>query len=364
MTKNSPLCRLSVALKLRETFEPPQSVRSADALSLISKFLHAAKESFLKDVKEDPAKAAGHWTVVMGNEAAGKYSISIQLEIALFIEKKIPATPLIQVQHDDLKLRPENLYAFKLAGLTESLEELLTLSDVSEFKPFPSRKFALVDHNRLGSSFSLDNPTAEVVSVFDHHEDEKLYLNASPRIIAPCGSCASHIATQFPPEPLPDLALLLLTAILIDTNGLKPGGKAVQTDRDSALVLAPKSTIANSIPPPSALAPIDLPNLDALYEAQAIKDLTKALRDRKSDVSNLSGYDLLRRDYKEYTHTLAWAAGSPSIKVGLSTVVSGHKTWGTDGKLEQAAVKWMTERGITVLGICTSFRQAKKIGKK
>lgn len=291
-------------------------------------------------------------------------SSSIAYAWVLSEVKKIPAVPLVQVQHDDLNLRPENIYAFKLAGLTESLEELLTLSDVSEFKPFPSQKFALVDHNHLGSTFSIDNPTAEVVSVIDHHEDEKLYLNASPRIIAPCGSCASHVATLFPPEPLPDLALLLLTAILIDTDGLKPGGKAVQTDRDSALILAPKSSIANSIPPLSALSPIDHPNPDALYEAQAIKDLTKALRDKKSDVSHLSGYDLLRRDYKEYTHTLTWAAGSPSIKVGLCTVVSGLKTWGTDGKLEQAAVKWMTERKITILGICTSFREAKKIGKK
>jgi len=87
MIKNSPLRRLSVALKLREAFEPPQPVRSADAPS-ISKFLNAAKESFLKDVKEDPAKAAGHWTVVMGNEAAGKYSISIQLEMPFSLKKR------------------------------------------------------------------------------------------------------------------------------------------------------------------------------------------------------------------------------------------------------------------------------------
>ena len=72
MTKNSPLRRLSVALKLRQAFDPPQPVASADAPS-ISQFLRAAKESFLRDVKEDPAKAAGQWTVVMGNEAGGKF---------------------------------------------------------------------------------------------------------------------------------------------------------------------------------------------------------------------------------------------------------------------------------------------------
>ena len=275
---------------------------------------------------------------------------------------KSPAVALIQLERADLNLRAENLYAFKRAGLTDSLDELLTLSEISEFQPFPLQKFALVDHNLLGPLFT--RPEAQVVSVIDHHEDEKLYPNASPRIIAPVGSCSSLIATQLPPEPLPDLAFLLLSAILIDTDGLKPGGKAIQTDRDSALFLAPRSTIANSVPPPSALSPIDHPNPDALYEAQAVKDLTKTLREKKSDVSHLSPFDLLRRDYKEYTYTLPWATGSPAIKVGLSTVVSGLKSWATNGALEEATIRWMRQRNITLLGVCTSFHEAKKIGKK
>ena len=276
--------------------------------------------------------------------------------------KKSPAVALIQVERADLKLRAENLYAFKLAGLTDTLDELLTLSEISEFQPLPLQKFVLVDHNRLGTQFN--HPEAQVVSLFDHHEDEKLYLDASPRIIAPVGSCASLVATQLPMEPLPDLALLLLTAILIDTDGLKPDGKAVQADRESALIVAPKSTIANSIPPPSALSPIDHPNPDALYEAQAIKDLTKTLKEKKSEVSHLSPFDLIRRDYKEYTYTLSWASGSPAIKVGLSTVASGLKSWATNGALEQAVVRWMRQRGITILGVCTSFRDAKKMSRK
>ena len=278
--------------------------------------------------------------------------------------KKSPAVALVQVDRADLNLRPENLYAFKRAGLTDSLDELLTLTDIAEFQSsFPAHKFALVDHNRLAPRFSTSSPDAQVVSVIDHHEDEKLYPTASPRIISPVGSCASLITTQLPPEPLPDLALLLLSAILIDTDGLKPGGKAEQTDRESALFLAPKSTIASSIPPISTL---DQPNPDALYEAQAIKDLTKILRDTKADVSRLSPFDLLRRDYKESTYTLTSSAGSTiTIKVGLSTVVSGLKSWATNGAIEQAAIRWMTQRSITILGVCTSFRDTKKrMGKK
>lgn len=273
---------------------------------------------------------------------------------------KKPAVPLIQIDRADLKLRAENLYALQLAGLSETQEELLTLTEIEEFKPFPSQKFALVDHNRLGDAFTLDNPKAEVVAVVDHHEDEGLYPTANPRVIAPCGSCSSHVAALCPPEVPAELATLLLTAILIDTDGLKPGGKAIQTDRDSALSMARNSTFANSIPPPSALSPIDNPNPDALSEVPAIKELTKTLDEKKADVSHLSALDLLRRDYKEYTHPLFWAAGQPSIKAGLSTVPTRLKAWGADGKLEEAAVAWMERRGITVLGVLASFHDVKK----
>lgn len=273
---------------------------------------------------------------------------------------KKPAVPLIQMAREDLALRAENLYALHLAGVSETHEELLTLSDMSSFTPFPSQKFALVDHNRLGETYTMDNPSAEVIAVVDHHQDEGLYPSANPRVIAPCGSCASHVVALCPREIPAQLATLLLTALLVDTDGLKPGGKAIKLDRDSAVTVATQSTIANSIPPLSALAPFDQPNPDGLYESQAIKDLTKTLSQRKVDVSQLSALDLLRRDYKEYTHPLPWAPGSPSIKVGLSTVPTGLKSWATHGKLEKDALIWMQKRGLTILGVLTSFRDVKK----
>ena len=272
---------------------------------------------------------------------------------------KKPTVPLIQVERADLKLREENLYALSLAGLSETQDELLTLTELVDFKPFPSHMFALVDHNRLGSAFTLDNPKAEVKAVVDHHEDEHLYPQANPRIISPSGSCTSHIVALCPPEFPAELATLLLTGILIDTDGLKPGGKAIDLDRNAALFLATKSTISNVIPPLSALSPIDHPNPDALYDCQVIKELTDTLSTKKSDVSRLGVLDLLRRDYKEATYTLKWVAGKPTIKAGLSTVPLRLKTWGSDGQLETNAVTWMQRRGITILGILTSFKDTK-----
>ncbi|KAF8902587.1 hypothetical protein CPB84DRAFT_1814892 [Gymnopilus junonius] len=339
----NPLRRLSVALRLTEAYQPAvQAPPTPTTATSINLFLNSSKANFLKDVKEDPAKAAETWTVVMGNEAGDLDTIASSIAYSWILSEvhKKPAIPLIQVERPDLNLRAENLYALKLAGLSDTQEELLTLTE--------------------------ENPKAQVVAVVDHHADEGLYPDASPRTISPCGSCSSHVGALCPPEIPAELATLLLTAILTDTDGLKPGGKATQVDRDSALFLAPKSTIANRIPPPSALSPIDHPNPDALYEAQTIKDLTKTLEEKKSDVSHLNALDLLRRDYKEYSHKLGWATGQPTIKAGLSTVPSPLKAWATEGRLEKEGVEWMQRRGLTILGVLTSYHDAKKnvVGQK
>ncbi|PPQ86415.1 hypothetical protein CVT25_003537 [Psilocybe cyanescens] len=367
MPSRSPLRRLSVALRLAEAYQPPDAPAVAlTTTTSLSLFLINAKANFLKDVKEDEAKAAD-WIVVMGNEAGDLDTIASSIAYA-WIQSEIykkPAVPLLHIHRNDFVLRAENLHALKLAGLSPNQEELLTLDDLSQYQPFPARKFALVDHNCLADAFTHNNPQAHVVAIIDHHHDEGHHLDANPRVVTPCGSCASHIASLCPPEIPAELATLLLSAILIDTDGLVSGGKATSIDREAALILAPKTTFGNTIPPPSALSPIDHPNPDALSEVQSIKDLTSILAEKKADVSHLGGLDLLRRDYKEYSHKLLWATGQPTIKVGLSTVPTGLKSWATDGRLEKAAVEWMKRRGLTILGVLTSFRDAKKtlVGK-
>ena len=69
MPKN-PLRRLSVALRLTEAYRPAETALTPTTTTSLSLFLSNSKAAFLKDVKEDRAKAAG-WTVVMGNEAGG-----------------------------------------------------------------------------------------------------------------------------------------------------------------------------------------------------------------------------------------------------------------------------------------------------
>jgi exopolyphosphatase len=268
--------------------------------------------------------------------------------------------PLIQTSCPDLKLRPENLHALSLASIDAlSGHALLCIDDISPSSPFPSNNFALVDHNRLLPQFSKDNPSARVVAVVDHHDDEGLYQDtASPRVIkVPTGSCTSLVtqllAESYPEGVPPELATLLLCGILVDTQGLKKGGKAEQVDREAAAFLLPRSTIGQ----PSEIYPSDL------SEVTAVKDLTVILQNKKFAVSDLGARDLLRRDYKEYALQPSWTPGSGPLQVGLATVPLGLADWAHQNDFWPAVEAWMDERELAAIGILTSYHKVKKHAK-
>lgn len=302
-------------------------------------------------------------------------SIASAIAYAWFatVVKKLNTVPLIQTPRPDLGLRAENLYAFSKSGFGDVAEhpeklDVLCLDDLPNSSPFPSHKFSLVDHNRLASYFTKDNPNATVVSVVDHHEDEQLYKDtADPRIITvPTGSCTSLIAdlihSQCPTEiaDIPELATLLICGIVIDTNGLKPGGKAEDPDRQAMGYLLPRSTFIL----PSALGNDTETDFN---DIPILKDLTKNLKAKKEDVSRLGTRDLLRRDYKEDTLTPSWAKES-RIQVGLSSVPVDFKSWiPLDNQFSDTVEGWIKERQLAALAILTSFddkKESQKSGKK
>lgn len=292
------------------------------------------------------------------------------------VAQKSNTVPLIQTSHPDLQLRAENLYALSMSGFGDASNdpaklEVLCLDDLPKSSPFPSHKFSLVDHNRLGSHFTKDNPNATVVSIVDHHDDEHLYKDeANPRIITvPTGSCASLVAnlihSQSPAEVTitPELATLLICSIAIDTNGLKPGGKAEDPDRQAIAYLLPRSTLISAFQTPV----IDISSGTDFNTIPVLKELTKNLRTKKEDISRLGTRDLLRRDYKEYTLTPSWAKNS-QIQVGLVSAPIGFKSWLPRDKDFYTAVEgWIKERQVAALVILTSFsneKESKKKGKK
>ncbi|KAF9653690.1 DHH phosphoesterase [Thelephora ganbajun] len=339
---------------------------------MLADFVSQTKNRYLQDVKDGKG---GDWTVAMGNEAGDLDSMASAIAYAWFatVVKKSNTVPLIQTPHPDLQLRAENLYALSMSGFGDVSNDpekvgVLCLDDLPKSSPFPSHKFSLVDHNRLGSHFTKDNPNAIVVSVVDHHEDEQLYKDtADPRIITvPTGSCASLVAdlihSQCPAEIalIPELATLLICSIVIDTNGLKPGGKAEDPDRQAMAFLLPHSTFSPAFP----ISLVDIGPGTDFNDIPILKDLTRDLKIKKEDVSRLGTRDLLRRDYKEYTLTPSWAKDS-QIQVGLASVPVGFESWIPRDKDFYGALEgWIKERQLAALAILTSFSDEKESKKK
>ena len=268
------------------------------------------------------------------------------------IIRQEPTVPLVQTRRADLRLREENLHALSLAGFDPSNPDILCIDDVPFTVDFPSSKFALVDHNRLPSKF--ESQDAKVVAIIDHHPDEGYHTDANPRkIVTPTGSATSLVAEFLQPLGVeqipPELATLLLCGILIDTNGLKTGGKAEETDYAAAKFLIPISLLSPGDFVASELHP-------AVAVQEYTKSLTQTLRRKKAEISHLSTRDLFRRDYKEYAMVPVWAPDK-SILVGLSSVPIGLKSWiSRQPDFWSATEKWMGDCGLSVLGILTSFR--------
>ena len=227
---------------------------------------------------------------------------------------------------------------------------------------FPSKLFSLVDHNRLLPEYDVNNPDVRVVAIVDHHDDEGFYMDsAAPRIIAPAGSSASHVTCLCPPQIPAGFASLLLSAILIDTQGLKAGGKTLQVDREAVALLMANSPLSASFLP-SNISPSSARSLQLTYnlaELKPIQALTRELSEKKFSVSHLNTRDLLRRDYKQYRLKLPWLHSRVSINAGLSTVPADFKLWiARDPKGFWSDTKlWMEERELYVLGILTSYRK-------
>ncbi|OBZ76768.1 Exopolyphosphatase [Grifola frondosa] len=302
---------------------PMANGRSGSEGNTLSHFLAQHKKAYLAAIEEGKGD---DWTVVMGNEAGDLDSIA-------------SATP-----RRDLHLRVENLHALSLAGLADpaSPDYLLCIDDLPPSARFPSTRFALVDHNRLQPRFQRDNPGARVVAVIDHHQDEGLYRDsAEPRIIVvPTGSCSS------------------LVARLLEEN---QGGKAEEPDRRAAAFLIPLSSLSSSADL-SSTSPGSVAG--EAYDIPGIRDLDTVLQDKKVSVAHLGTLDLLRRDYKEYTMTPSGSSAAPEILVGLSSVPIGFHDWiPRHADFWSATERWMAERGLTVLGVLTSFRDTRKPGK-
>ncbi len=248
-------------------------------------------QAYLAAAKADKSNVR---KVIIGNEAADLDSMASSLAYGYLLNTQNgeDVLPVMPIARADFKLRTEAVYVFEEAGII--LDDVVFFDEV-DFEALMSggTELILVDHNKF--SPALEKYSANVSAILDHHNDEGLYQEASPRIIELVGSTATLVAMEFDRADVAvekDVAILLAGTILLDTVNLDPAaGRVTESD----------ILVAEKILP---LCP--LPGEDFFANIQR----------EKFSVAGLSTNDLLRKDYKEFQfETVRCGIGSALLPV-------------------------------------------------
>ncbi|KAK3819196.1 MAG: hypothetical protein J3R72DRAFT_391434 [Linnemannia gamsii] len=283
--------------------------------------------------------------IVSGNESADLDSVVSALTTSFFLSRSnaYPGSivlPFINIPRIDLALRSDIEFLLETNHISNTLlffrddlpilERLAANNQLSLF---------LVDHNEvMGTMSSLNH--VKVVGVIDHHADEGLYKDtANPRRIEVVGSCATLVADQFlkaqmekdqqqnggdNPSWVQQVTRLLLGPIMIDTQDLKPERHKVK--------------------------PLDLAMANFIFPYtgwESKEDLFHRIDNARRDTSRLSYYDLLRKDYKEWT--VQNYETKEDVKVGISSVIGLMDKYSKrDSKevMQQAIGEWAKNRSM------------------
>ncbi|KAF9149246.1 Exopolyphosphatase [Linnemannia schmuckeri] len=288
-----------------------------------------------------------HVIVVTGNESADMDSIVSALTTSFFLTNShaYPGAivlPFINIPKIDLALRSDVEFVLETNHINSDL--LFFRDDLPILEKLVAKgrlSLFLVDHNEImGSMASLSR--ANVMGVLDHHADGGLYrATASPCRIEMVGSCSSLVADHFfkvqmkrdqeqnggqQPSWVQQVARLLLGPILIDTQDLNPEMKKVK--------------------------PLDLAMAKFLFPYtgwESMGNLFRRIDNARKDTSRLSFYDLLRKDYKEWT--VLHHKSKEDVKVGISSVIGLMDKYAkrdTKEVMQKAIQQWAINRALDV----------------
>lgn len=272
------------------------------------------------------------------------YSVELGLKNASSSEISL-VLPLLNIPRKDLNLRPDIKYLLTQAGIaSSSLSFLDDLTGFSDAELGKSKAF-LVDHNKLmGPTQKMFG--SRVVGIIDHHDDENAYdqeikQSGGPKIVEKSGSCSSLVINYFHSkvgstvfQTDKSLALLALGPLLIDTSGMR--SKVEKPDTQAFELL--KNSFG--------------------FSQDDIEQIYKTLDTHKKDVSSLTGLELLRKDYKEWTpegNLTMKDVGSG--KIGISSVVKSIDwLYETYNDFENDMKVWGEERNLDVMVVMCSYK--------
>jgi len=264
--------------------------------------------------------------VVMGNEAADLDSMVSSIAYGYLRQQVFPGNivlPVMPIPRADFVLRTEAVYVFNEAEV--NMDDIVFVDEINLDAVLENAAIVLVDHNQLSADF--EKYSNKISGIIDHHKDEGLYLDATPRIIATIGSTTSLVAQEFVKASVDiseNLAILLGGTILLDTVNLSgKAGRVTDADREIAAVILP-------------LCPLSQ------------QEFFDSVQEAKFNVDSLSTNDLLRKDYKE------WQLGDS--KVGIGSALLPVTDWiKMDSELTTGFEAFCTDRRLDLLLSMNAF---------
>lgn len=275
-------------------------------------------KTFLENLKNSPVKGPVI-RLVSGNQSCDMDSVVSAISYSYLFSKKNPSEPpflpILNIKAAELGLRKDILLLLESKSITSNL--LFFLEDVQAWEkenPLASFEVALVDHcNLQGEALTrlYEEKKLDVVSIIDHHQDEGVFQNATPRIIQTCGSCSSlvfnHWDTPSNPGIDSEVVHLLMGPLLLDTGNMslkveKGDVDALKRYRD---ILSQSGNFLDS----TNFAFDGLAdNFDAIYNK---------LKKAKKDLSGFSPHDIFLKDFKQFVFN---TKGNEPVSIGFSSI--------------------------------------------
>lgn len=279
--------------------------------------------TFLQTLKE---QVRVPYSLVSGNQSGDLDSVVSSVSYAYFAAKDDPSqcfVPLLNFRRSELSSRKDIELVF--SQLQISKDSLFFVDDLAHLQP--PQGLVLVDHNRPV------HPLAQytVTGIIDHHEDEKMFEDVTPRIVQRAGSCSTLVAKYWTGKGASlddELAKFLVAPLVIDTHDLQ--SRMEQVDVEMAAKYA------------EFINPLEMTNWYT------------EIQEAKLDISGLSTREVLSKDYKQFE----LGVGTEEIpkKVGISSIVKPY-SWLTNQHkdFKHELELYVQEQKLDVLCFMTSF---------